>query len=43
MELTREKATADLKVIDSEKLRDSQVGTLVSFVVQAGKPGAQRV
>ena len=43
MELSREKATADLKVIDSEKLRDSQVSTLASFVVQAGKPGAQRV
>lgn len=41
MELGRDKATSTLRLIDSEKLRDSKVSTLASFVVQAGKPGAQ--
>jgi alkaline phosphatase D len=45
MELSSSAARADLRVIDNEKLRESQVSTLASFVVGAGKEaaGPQRV
>lgn len=42
MELTREQATARLRVIDSEKSRDSAVSTLASFAVESGRPGARK-
>lgn len=42
MELTRDQARANLRVIDSEKTRTSQVSTLASFVVAAGMPGPKK-
>lgn len=43
MELTREQARADLRVIDSEKKRETKISTLASFVVNAGTPGPQKI
>ena len=43
MELTRDQARANLRVIDSEKTRTSEVSTLASFVVAAGTPGPKKV
>jgi alkaline phosphatase D len=45
MALAGNTARADLRVIDNEKLRESQVSTLASFMVSAGKEavGPQRV
>ncbi len=45
MTLSPKEARADLRVIDNEKLRESQVSTLASFVVSAGKEtvGPERV
>ncbi|MEP7157573.1 MAG: alkaline phosphatase D family protein, partial [Betaproteobacteria bacterium] len=42
IELTRDQARADLRVIDSEKKRDTTISTLASFVVDAGVAGPKR-
>jgi alkaline phosphatase D len=42
MELTPERCTARLRGIDSEKMRDTGIITQASFVVENGRPGAQR-
>lgn len=42
MDLGRTEARATLRVIDDEKRRNSSLDTLASFVVRAGKPGAQK-
>ncbi len=43
MEFTRDQARADLRIIDSEKTRESKVSTLASFVVNAGVAGPKKV
>ncbi|MBI3716739.1 MAG: alkaline phosphatase D family protein, partial [Betaproteobacteria bacterium] len=43
MELGKSQATAELRVIDSEKIRDSKISTLAKFAVAAGKPGVQKI
>jgi alkaline phosphatase D len=40
MELGKDKATAELRVIDNEKVRETTVSTQASYVVEAGKAGA---
>jgi alkaline phosphatase D len=42
MDLGRKEARASLRVIDNEKLKRSSLDTLASFVVQAGRPGAEK-
>lgn len=42
MELGPQRATAALRVIDSEKTRTSTVSTQATFTVQAGRPGVQK-
>ena len=42
MELTPERCTARLRGIDSEKQREPGIITQASFVVENGRPGAQR-
>jgi alkaline phosphatase D len=41
LDLTGKRCLARLRVIDSEKLADSAIATLASFLVEDGKPGAQ--
>jgi alkaline phosphatase D len=40
MDLTSQRATADLRVLDDVRSRDSGCRTLASFAVEAGRPGA---
>ena len=42
MEVRRNACTATLRVLDSEKRADSGIYTLATFVVENGRPGAQR-
>jgi alkaline phosphatase D len=42
MELTRNQARADLRGVDSVTSRDARVETMATFVVEDGRPGAQR-
>lgn len=43
MEIRRDACTATLRALDSEKRADSDISTLATFVVENGRPGAQRV
>jgi alkaline phosphatase D len=43
VELGKDKAATNLRSIDNEKARESSISTLASYVVEAGKPGAQKV
>ncbi len=42
MEIRRDACTATLRALDSEKRADSGISTLATFVVENGRPGAQR-
>ncbi len=42
MELTRERCTAAIRGIASEKRADSSISTIATFVVENGRPGAQK-
>ena len=42
MELTRASCTAKLRALDTEKRADSGIATAATFVVESGRPGAQR-
>ena len=42
MEIRRDACTATLRALDSEKRADSGIYTLATFVVENGRPGAQR-
>ena len=37
------RATAHLRVIDNARVRDTTLTTAASFVVEAGRPGAQQI
>jgi alkaline phosphatase D len=41
-EVTREKLTADFRVVDKVSVQDSAISTKATFVVENGKPGAQK-
>ena len=43
MEIRRDACTATLRALGSEKRADSDISTLATFVVENGRPGAQRV
>ncbi|TFW11416.1 alkaline phosphatase [Massilia arenosa] len=43
MELGRQRARVDMRVIDSEKVKESRASTLAAFEVEAGKPGARQI
>ena len=42
MEIQRNVCTATLRALDNEKRPDSDISTLATFVVENGRPGAQR-
>jgi alkaline phosphatase D len=42
VELGKDKAATNLRIIDNEKARETNVSTLASYVVEVGKPGAQK-
>jgi hypothetical protein len=42
MELTKAKARADLRGMEHVRTRDAGAETMASFVVEDGRPGAQR-
>ena len=42
MEIRRDACTATLRALDSEKRADSGIYTLATFIVENGRPGAQR-
>jgi alkaline phosphatase D len=42
MELTGERCTAELRALDSEKHHDSGISTIAAWIVENGRPGAQR-
>ena len=42
MELTRDTCTAKFRALDTEKRADSGIATDATFVVESGRPGAQR-
>lgn len=43
VEIGRNACTATLRVLNSEKRTDSDISTLATFVVENGRPGAQKV
>ena len=43
VELTRDRARADLLGLQNVTSREARVDTMASFVVEDGKPGAQRI